>query len=183
MEKKKVVSRKQRKGQIDNDRSNPQPTIEKKKGQRIECIDEYWNFNSHVLIPVTKETLIRLGQNGVRWATENEKAYNIKKFLTEQGIAEGSWARWCNGNPELAAYRDQMKMIIGCRREDGMIERRFDTKAILKMQPMYDADYKEMMEWESNLMVKNLDSEGGNTKFIVIPECPRSSLVPDREIE
>jgi hypothetical protein len=174
------MKRKHRKGNIDQERENTShPTIQKANKAKVEVLDEYWNFDSMRLLPMTKATILRLAENGIKWAKDNEKAYKVEQFLVEQGINLRTWQRWCEQHEELQNAHDQMVMIIGCRRESGLLERRFDSQSTMFMMPHYDGNWKKNLEWKTGLTNK---TEGvGGTQFVVIPACPNSPLVPEKK--
>lgn len=174
------MRRKHRKGNIDQERENTShSTIQKDNKAKVDMLEEYWNFDSMRLIPVTKATILRLAENGIKWARENERAYKVEQFLVEQGIELKTWLRWCDQHPELQNAYDHMLTIIGCRREVGLLERKLETQATMFMMPSYDPRWKKALEWKTGLTNK---SEGpGGTQFVVIPACPNSPLVPEKK--
>ncbi len=185
MPKEMVVKRKRHKGRIDNDRSNgpiPQHSMEKANGTKIELLDEYYNYNSQRLVPVTIATLIRLAENAEKWAYTTEKGYKIQDFMILQGISEYRWARYCQMCPRLQEANDNMLTILGCRREAGLIERRFEPGSTIFMMPKYDKDWADMCKWRASLKPKEVEHKGGET-FVVIEKYPESDLVPKKEQE
>jgi hypothetical protein len=182
MPKEMVTKRRRHKGMIDNDRTIPQRNIKKTNRAKIELLEEYYNFNSMKLIPITKETLDRLAENGERWAMNNPKAYKVAQFCIEQGIPERTWDRWQMVSPRLKEANDNMNMIIGCRREEGLIERRFDSGSTMFMMPHYDSNWKRMCEWRASLKPKEGEGKGSET-FVVIEKYPNSALVPEKKDE
>lgn len=165
----------------DRDRSKPQNTAEVKPKSKIVVLEEYFNFNSFRKVPITKETIMRLAESGVQWARENERAYKVKQFMAEQGLNQNTWWRWCQTHPELQEANDQMVMLLGNRRERGLIERKFDASSTMFMMPHYDSDWKKMSEWKASLTQKAEASGTGATINVVMSEIPRSPLVPDRK--
>jgi hypothetical protein len=181
---KEQMKRKRHKGTIDNDRTEvkPQHSMNRVKSSKIELLEEYYNYNSQRLIPITKETLERLARNAEQWSINNDRAFKVKQFMVEQGIAETTWRRWCKICPRLKEANDNMKTVIGCRREVGVIERKYEPGSIIAMMPHYDDDWKDNAEWKSNLSKKEDDSKGGET-FVVIEKYPDSHLVPEKKDE
>lgn len=183
MPKEMVVKRRRHKGMIDNDRTVdtiPQSSMKKKNGTKIELLEEYYNYNSQRLIPVTMATLIRLAENAEKWAATTEKAYKIQQFLVEQGISERRWAQYCQMCPRLQEANDNMLTILGCRREAGLIERRFEPGSTIFMMPLYDDNWKKMCQWRADLKPKEGIVKAGET-FVVIEKYPSSDLVPTKK--
>lgn len=179
---KEQMKRKRHKGIIDNNRTiaKPQHSMNQVKASKIEFLEDYYNYNSQRLIPVTKETLERLSINGEQWAICNERALKVKQFLVEQGIPETTWRRWCKICPRLQLANDNMKTVIGCRREVGVIERKFEPGSIIAMMPHYDDDWKDNAEWKSSLNKKEEAGKSVET-FVVIETYPDSHLVPEKK--
>lgn len=182
---KEMMKRRRHKGNIDNDRTEatiPHHSMKKTKSPKIELLEDYYNFNSMRLIPVTMETLARLAGNGEAWAATNEKAYSVEQFCAEQGIPERTWDRYRARSPRLQEAHENMIMIIGCRREAGLIERRFESGSTMFMMPLYKSSWKEMCEWRASLKPKEGAVKAGET-FIVMEKYPESSLVPEKKDE
>lgn len=183
MPKEMVTKRRRHKGMIDNDRTKaviPQDSMKKANGSKIELLDEYYNYNSQRLVPVTMETLIRLAENAEKWAYTTEKGYKIQDFMILQGISERRWAQYCQMCPRLQEANDNMLTILGCRREAGLIERRFEPGSTIFMMPRYDKDWGDMCKWRASLKPKEVESKASET-FVVIEKYPESNLVPEKK--
>jgi|ERR1044072_1623724 hypothetical protein len=172
-------TRKRRKGQIENDRTKPHHTIENTKGTKIEVLDEYWNYDSMRLVPITQGTMERLIQNGILWARTHPDAIKVSQFLDMNGITKSTWDRWEEKYETIREGNKIIVSILGNKRELGLLTRKYEPGSTAYMMPHYDSDWKKIVEWRTGLTQKT--EAAGGTQFVVIPEYGRSPLVPDKK--
>lgn len=176
--------RRRKKGKIDNDRAEvvtPQHSASPETKAKIELLDEYYNFNTFRLMPVSQSTLERLRDNAIKWAVEDKDALKIKQFLILNGITPATWTRWKDKYPEIKEAHEIMLTAIGNRREVGLITRKFEPGSTMKSMVIYDEDWKNIGEWWANLGQK--EGISGGQQIVVIEKVPGSPLVPERKDE
>lgn len=176
--------RRRKKGKIDNDRAElviPQHSASSESKAKIELLEEYYNFNTFRLMPVSQSTLERLRDNAIKWAISDNNALKIKQFLILNGITPGTWTRWKDKYPEIKEAHEVMLTAIGNRREVGLITRKFDPGSTMKSMIVYDEEWKHIGEWWANLSQK--ESIGGGQQIVVIEKIADSPLVPIRKEE
>lgn len=179
-----IKPRKRRKGKIDNERTVsiiPQHSNEQQEKAKIELLEEYYNYNTWSLIPISKSTLERLRENAIKWAIFDDKALKIKQFLILNGITQSTWDRWRNKHTEIQEAHEIMLMAIGNRREEGLLTRKFDNGSTMFTMPHYDDDWKKLCEWRAKLAQKENAVSG--SQIVVIEKAPSSPLVPERKTE
>lgn len=183
MPKEMVTKRKRHKGMIDNDRTEPiipQHSMGKSNGTKIEVLEEYYNYDSMKLIPITNATLRRLIENGIKWAREVDDAIKLSQFQDKNGIAKRSWQRWREAYKWFDEGTEQILTILGNKRELGLITRKYEPGSIIFMMPHYDDDWGNMCKWRASLKPKEVESKASET-FVVIEKYPESSLVPEKK--
>ena len=205
MPKEMVVKRRRNKGNIDNDRSSfakasssakatadmpadmtiaiiPQHSMEKADSAKIEVLEEYYNYNSMALIPITTATLYRLLGNGIKWAREIDDAIKLSQFQDMNGISKRTWQRWREKHKWFDEGTEQILTILGNKREAGLLTRKYEPGSTIFMMPHYDDDWGKMCEWRANLKPKEGIVKSGET-FVVIEKYPESDLVPAKKDE
>ena len=146
------------------------------KGPKVVLLDEWLNFNTYEKSILTTTSIERLARELVEWARSNPDAIKISQFLEERGIHIRSWSKWCNNYPVLSDARDHAKMILGNRREHGVMTRKYEPSSTNFMMINYDAEWAETMKLKTSLLEKAADS--GGPQIVVIEKYPESSLVP-----
>ena len=185
MPKEMVVKRKRNKGKIDNDRTGttiPQHSPKSTNRPKIEVLEEYYNYNSLRLIPITNATLERLMDNGRTWARTEKDAIKLKQFTDLNGIQWTTWQRWVDKYPIAAQGSKDILTILGNKRELGLLTRQYEPGSTIFMMPHYDDDWGSMCKWRADLKPKEGIVKGGET-FVVIEKYPESDLVPKKEQE
>ena len=152
---------------------------------KIVCRDEYKNFKLGGMTFITNKTMEELGKKLVDWAKTDPNALKLKQFYADEGIGEKKFNEWCTKFPDLAADRDQAKMIIGNRREIGALKRELEPRGVYEMMPQYDSDWYDMMVIRESLKNKE-GATAGETKIICVgldkfPDCPEVKSVKKRE--
>ncbi len=104
---------------------------------------------------------IKIGQDMVKWATDNPKALTIPMYATSIGLHSGVFRNWCRINPEFYALYMKSKELIGlnrlkCTQPDS--EFIISDSLYSKTLHYYDIDIKtdirEDKEFESSLREK-----------------------------
>jgi hypothetical protein len=153
-------------------------TNEEKK-PRVVCLEEYHNYRYHKKDFITNTMLDRLGQELIEWAyaTDSEKGIKIKQFLALKGIHDKTWNDWCTKYPSLREAHDYAKMILGNRREEGAITKKWDVGVFNFMQPMYDEDHMKMLKDREDLK-KSADELEGSAKIVIMERFASVEEVP-----
>lgn len=179
-----VKTRTRRKGKIDNDRTDaviPQHTNDKEDSSKIEVLEEYYNYDSMRLVPITVGTLERLIENGKKWAKETDNAFTLSQWRTLNGIHESTWERWEDKHPFFREGTEYILGILGDRREIGLLNFKLQPQATMYMMTHYSKAWKRNAEWRSNLNKKESDAKG--QQIVVIEKVPDSPLVPVRKTD
>ena len=179
-----VKKRKRHKGKIDNDRTEvniPQNNIVVDKKAKIEVLEEYYNYDSQRLTPITAGTLERLVINGIKWAREIDDAIKLSQFMDLNGIPLRTWQRWEEKYPAFYDGTRNIISVLGNKRELGLLRRKFDSGSTMFTMPLYDKEWKDLFEWRSKLTQKEVIQAG--QQFIVMEKTANSPMVPERKEE
>ena len=130
--------------------------------------DFYVNMYTQKQMPIAITFLEKLAEELVNWIRNNPRVYKINQFLEEKGIDRTTFQRWMTRCPKLAAANSFTVMVLGNRRESGMIEKRFAEHSTMFSMPMYDEDWMNMHKFHAELRKKEDDQKQSIT--IVIPD-------------
>lgn len=160
---------------------NSQHSLPTDKKPKVQCLEEWFNFNLFEKTFMTNIMLERLAKELVDWARTNPDAIKVKQFVAEHGIGEATWHEWCNKYPILGNANRHALTIIGNRRELGAMRREFDAGVVNFMMPHYDPDWDSMLKRREEL--KKKDDQDTTQKIVVIDRVPDSPLVPRKKDE
>jgi hypothetical protein len=106
----------------------------------------------------------------VKWVEESEDAVTLTEFYRSIGVLSQDFCELSRKYPILEKAQEYARMVIGDRREKGMIKRKFDSGSTAFMMPHYSYDWKKIIEWRASL--KQPAGESGKTRvqYVVIPE-------------
>lgn len=119
-----------------------------------------------------------LCQKILAWG-EKEGSLVLREFAAKEGIPIGTFLDWVERNEKLKSAYSIARSLVGCRRERGALEGLYSVPMVLRFQPIYDAEFKNMMEWESKL--KNTEASSQSQKIVVLERFPESDVVPECE--
>lgn len=128
---------------------------------------------------VTEEDLNELADLLVVWA-DTDEALKVSQFYTKFYMSDKVFYGYVAKCPKLADAVDIAKKKIGDRREVGAITGRFSSTIVEKTMPMYDSEYRSLIEWKSKLGV---EQEQQGSRIVVLDKIPDSNLVPEKKNE
>lgn len=118
----------------------------------------------------------KMARRMIDWVEQTEEALTLEEFYRSIGILSQDFCELANKYPVLIKALKYTKMIIGDRRERGMILRKFDPGSVAFMMPHYKESWKEMVTWRASL--KNPEgSAATRMQYVVMTEMPSSDLV------
>lgn len=160
-------------------------TVKESKPSKIKLtkvydFDEYLDMKTCSRKITSEAWAEKMAMTLVKWVEENENALKMTEFYQHIGMYQTDFCTLANKYPLLAKAKAYARMVIGTRRELGALTRKFDAGTVNYTMPVYDPDWKEMVEWRSSL--KQLEGKSGDnrTQYVIIPEVPRSDLVKER---
>lgn len=139
--------------------------------EKYKVAEFYRNVVGNKEHPVSKNWILQLFEDWVKWAREDEKAYNASYFIVYKGIPWATCMNWVEKYPEGKEAYDNVHKLIALRREARMIEANpFNSLAF--MMPHYDKDYAKQHEYRSKLKAKEMESQKPNVT-VVIPDMEK----------
>lgn len=168
--------KKKRVPKVNTSRNNEQKAVTPLVKPQVRQLDTYMNhltFTEEILTTTGAEKLAR---DLVLWARTNEEALKIAQFLAERGINRKTWSRWCEKFQILADANDYALMIIGNRREVGLLTRKFDSQSTTLTMLMYDPEWRQCLQERAKIM--HQEGLASGQRIVVIEKFPDSPLVP-----
>ena len=146
--------------------------------------DEYKDFFTKRWTPVSERFLERLCDDLIDWASDDsKKALTAEKFWQIKGIPFCRAKEWRDRFPPLKEAYENAKKMIGIRREEGSLLKKFDNSTFFRTALNYSQDFKETSEWDSNLKQKADEKTQAATIQWVLEKFPNSNLVPEKKKE
>ena len=130
--------------------------------------DYYKHLETGEEITISQEWKNHLARDLYIWARDDIKAYKLSAFYVNKGIHPRDFDRWCASHERLQLAKEAALILIGNRREDGAIEKRYDTSIVNRTMPMYDIEWKRFVEWYSKLKAES-EGKGLGTVTVIIP--------------
>lgn len=128
--------------------------------------DDYLCYFSFKRKPVSEAFINRLILKVVEHA-DNPNTLTMKDFYIENKMDEVDASRLRQKYPDLDRALKYMKMAIANRREKGALKNEFNATFVSFSQPLYDEEWKALVEWRESLKSQDI-----NVKIPDIIEIP-----------
>lgn len=140
---------------------------------------EYYNMSTMTKQVASDKWAEKMARKMIDWAEQTDDALTLEEFYRSIGMLSQDFCELAHKYPMLEKALQYTRMIIGDRREKGMITRKYDAGSIAYMMPHYKDSWKEIVAWRSSLK----QTEGGSgtvrMQYVVIPPIPSSDLVKE----
>jgi hypothetical protein len=147
----------------------------------VRIVDVYRDIITGLEKPVSDAHIERLASDWIAWSNK-EDSLRVTDFFLEMNIHNGIVYRWLEKFPVLKEAHTLVMQRLASRREKGALTRKYDPNTIERYQPLYDKDYRDIVEWRASLRDKSEDS-GGGTIIVNLPPAPMTKEVPERKKE
>ncbi len=147
--------------------------------QKCSLLEEYMNYTTGSKEVLTTLSIERLARELVAEVRGNEQMLKVNEFLERRGINRRTWNGWLQKYEILSEAYNFALMVLGNRREIGVLTRKFDSGSTSLLMPLYDEDWRDALA----LKAKFSNPEGmidSGPKFIIMEKFPDSPLVPTR---
>ena len=111
----------------------------------------------------------------------NDNLLTLRQIYTKFGILPTEFDRLREKSEDVENAFKFCKMIISIRRECGALQGKLNAGLIERSMPMYDDDWKKLVEWRADLQSKT--AQGYQTINVQMNPIPNSDLVPVRKVE
>jgi hypothetical protein len=117
----------------------------------------------------------------VRWA-QTPEALTLEAFYVQLQVSDNTVENWGKKYKFLADAVQRAKMIIGIRREKGLITGKY-SRYVASTLHHYLKRCKESAEWHAELKKRDFKREERGKITWVIETIPETGLVPPKKIE
>lgn len=129
-------------------------------------------------VPSDKPTQNNLATELIEWS-RHEEAEAIEQFPLFKGFNPYKFYDIALNNPYFADCLDAAMAAIGFRRERNARTRKEDATTIMKMQPLYNKQYRALSMEKSSAEATKV----GTVIQVIESKIPESDMVPERIVE
>lgn len=144
---------------------------------------EYMNVSTMTKQLASELWAERMAKKMIDWVKGNQEALTLTEFYISVGILSQDFCELARKYPLLGKAQEYVRMVIGDRRERGMLSRKLDPGATAYTMPNYLPEWKKIVEWRASLRQSSGDPTQPRIQYVVIPEIPNSGLVKERITE
>lgn len=149
-----------------------------------EIYDQFVNYKTGKTVYTTRAWAEKTGKDLIAYC-QRDNSLRIPPFYYELGITERVWGKLCKLYPELELYLEEAKDILGNRRLQRGLEKKYDATMAMFTLHQYLPDWKEAEDYHDARKTKiAADSSGnpGNTEIHVhMDQIPNSGIVPEKK--
>lgn len=168
MTKKKITS--------NHNMSSTQPA--KRPGGLYKLSDEYRDFFTLKMQPVSDAFLNQLSIDLTNWALKNDDATSVSEFFFEKHIPERSYRAWLEKHVNFEQAYHTSKHIIANRLFKNGLKKNYDSSLVRLALPMLSNEWKQLEEWRSKL---NADDKAASNIKVIVEAIPDSKIVPVKD--
>lgn len=121
-----------------------------KSFSRSPWLSEYLDSSLMRIKPVSSAIVNKIADELIEWS-KSEQQFTLNSFLFQKGIPKKAFYEWIEKYPELKTAHGMFMMKMSDKREVGGLTRKLDPTFAFNSLPMYDPDWREFMQWKSNL--------------------------------
>lgn len=138
--------------------TNTKSNAKRGKGVRPKYMGDYSCWKTMKKMPYSQAFLEILAEELIKYANE-ESSISMGKFYQRTGISKGSFENFLTRSQNLADAYTHALEVMGFRRDDGTVVRKYDTNAVWRMQYQYGSWWKNAGEYQAALAKKDQQSE------------------------
>jgi hypothetical protein len=157
--------------------NNNEPKLKRKSAKEsaktYEFLEQYYDLLTFQMKPVSRGFIERLAQDLVKWS-QKEDSLVLGDFCSERYIERKLFWNWCQKYPEMSKAYEYAKSNVSSRREKGALTRKFDAGFVKESMPIYDQDWKDLLEWKAKIKADNLESS--QAKIVVLSDLEYKNL-------
>jgi hypothetical protein len=114
-------------------------------------LEDYPELYTNRLSPISEAFINRLAEDLIKWVEGDEKALMIREFIALKKLDQVTYNVWVKKYQYLGRAHAYAKLILGIRRERGLLNRTLEPTWTAFMMPFYDSEWKEIAEWRNNM--------------------------------
>ena len=133
-------------------------------------------------MPIHEDYIRQFALEWILHAKEDEDMLTMNDFLVKKGMNRSSIQEWLKRSEDMRKAYAFILMVIGNRRERGMLKKQLDSQGVVKSMHLYDELWKESETWRAHLAAKVAGAGGGIT-LVEMEKFPSSDQVPLKKVE
>jgi hypothetical protein len=148
----------------------PTKEIEKRDpdSEKSPWLDQYRDFYTGNTHPVDMRVINQISCQLIDYVRNTEGYLRHEAFFLDKGIPFRTAQKWAKKYEHFGEVYETAKLILGIRREDGAMRKKFDAGTIHITMPLYDDSWKEIMKWREEMRAKaNAEQEQRPTQIIL----------------
>lgn len=130
---------------------------------------------------LNEESIMNLGIDIIKWIREDEDIVTFEEIYARLGILPSEFKRLRDKYPKLDEAAQFCMVLLSIRRHKGGLTGKYNASMVSFTQPMYNQEWKALVEWRAGLQSKNND--GHQTINVHMDAIPNSELVPHKKSE
>lgn len=138
--------------------TNTKSNARQGKAKRPTFLGEYNSMKMGRRMPVTQAFLDLLAEQLIEYANK-DNSISMGEFYRQTGILKSTFLQFVEQSPRLSDAYVHALEIMGFRRDDGTVMKKYDSYAVWKMQYRYGSDWREAGEYHAALAKKDQSSE------------------------
>jgi hypothetical protein len=149
--------------------------------------DSYKEVNAWREIPLQPAMINKLEMAILDWC-QLPDSRSFEQFLDERGIHDSTWDKWMNSSPVLKEAHDFALRHIGVVRENGMADRKYESRVYAFTQRNYSKVWRATQDLEYARKKALAQEQEPNRTYVVYADvaedCPevKSLKKPDTQI-
>lgn len=151
----------------------------------VSSFTEFWSMTTMSKQVASEVWAEKTAKRLVQWAEDQStgSAFKMNEFYRLLGMDHDTYVDLEEKYPILKKARKYAVKVLGDKREAGLLWRSLEPGSTSFMMPLYDDNWKAMVEWRSSL--KQSEGQAGATRmqYVVVPEMPKSDLVPTNVVK
>jgi hypothetical protein len=157
---------------IDEKNDTKNPNAENEHPQPI-VIEEWFNIHTMKYHPATKRFIEQEAQKLKDWAILDD-SLRLSDFYDGRGYNPETFYAWSHRFPEMKAAHDFALRRIGSRRENGALNRSFDSSTVHKTLGHYDYVFQQQMDRVHEIKAR-ITAQESESKVVIIERFPSQS--------
>ena len=146
----------------------PQDSIKKKRSPIKSCrspiknygyFGEYHDLFTFKTRPVPESWIEELAREVMVWSDEST-SYRMSDFYKLKGITQRDYWEFKSKSKVLQDAHDYAMANLASRREIGGLTNKLNAGLVSQTMPIYDSDWKGIIEWKANLANKDGKTQG-----------------------
>ena len=128
----------------------------------------YYDFYQQRRVPICKNLILRLAQELITWARDDNDAITLPSFYLKRGMPKSTFYDLASKHVELAEAKRAAIALIGERREKGALRNKLNTQMVMSQQARFDEDWWTLEKKRADLKARTYQKINSDTRYTVV---------------